>query len=187
MAHIDFFFDIGSPYTYLAFQRIPDVISETGATVAHRPFLLGAVFKATGNSMPALVPARGQWMLTDLQRSAQRYGVPFTFPPFFPINSLLPMRALATFDSDEVREPAGRVFDAYWGEGRDVSKPDILAGLIGSEAVSGAQEQSVKDALRANTEEAVARGAFGAPTFFVGDAMVFGNDRLDVLVDLALG
>jgi 2-hydroxychromene-2-carboxylate isomerase len=185
MAKIEFFFDIGSPYTYLAFHRLPKLASDADVNIRLRPFLLGGVFKATGNVPPALVPARGQYMLQDLKRWAASIGVPFAFPSCFPINSLVPMRALCTFDDATMRQCAIKVFHAYWAESQDVSQPEVLAALIGADAVARAGDPSIKAILRANTEDAVSRGAFGAPTFFVGNQMFFGNDRLEFVMDAA--
>lgn len=175
---IEFFFDVASPYSYLASTVITEVGARAGAPVRWRPFLLGGVFRAVGNQPPATLAVRAPYMLTDLHRWAQRYGVPFQMPSFFPINSLLPMRALASLPEDALPAAAGAVFRAHWAEGRDPSDPAVLAALIGADAVAAAQSPAVKEHLRANTEEAVARGAFGAPTFFVGAEMYFGNDRL---------
>lgn len=176
--NIEFFFDIGSPYTYLASTQLEGLSARTGAGVRWRPFLLGGVFKAVGNVMPANIQGKGPHMLVDLQRWADHYQVPWSFSPFFPVNSLLPMRALAGLPQDEIPAAATAIFRAYWVEGQNPSDPAVLSGLIGAEAVARADAPEVKNQLRANTEEAVARGAFGAPTFFVGDQLFFGNDRL---------
>ncbi len=185
MAPIDFFFDIGSPYTYMAFHRLPPMAAEAGVEIHYRPFLLGAVFKATGNAPPALVPARGTYMLQDLARWAAHIGAPFHFPSFFPINSLLPMRALCTFGPDEVQGAAERIFNAYWAADRDVSMPEVLADLIGTDAVVGASEPEVKQRLRRHTDEAIRLGAFGAPTLVAGNEIFFGNDRLEFALEAA--
>jgi len=185
MGTIDFFFDIGSPYSYLAFHRLPAMAADVGAQVRYRPFLLGAVFKASGNEPPALVPAKGTYMLQDLRRWAQVIGIPFSFPSFFPVHSLLPMRALCTFPENEIRHPAERVFEAYWSRNEDVSSPEVLANLIGADAVAGSSNQLIKDQLRAHTDDALSQGAFGAPSFVVNDELYFGNDRLDFVVEAA--
>ncbi len=185
VGRIEFFFDIGSPYTYLAFHRLAALDAAVQQHIEYRPFLLGAVFKAVGNTPPAMIPSRGQYMLRDLNRWAERLGIPFSFPPFFPINSLLPMRALCSFSPSDLPEQASGVFHGYWAENRDVSQPEVLTSILGAEPVAAASRDAVKQRLRANTEEAVARGAFGAPTFFVGQEMFFGNDRIDFVLDVA--
>ena len=178
MATIEFFFDVASPYTYLATTQIDAVGARAGATVRWRPFLLGGVFRATGNQPPAAVASRQPWLLRDLFLWAEHYGVPFQFPACFPINALLPMRAIAGFDEAEIPAVAARIFRAYWVDGQDPSDPAVLTALLGEEAVARASAPEVKERLRQNTDEAVARGAFGAPTMFIGDQMFFGNDRL---------
>lgn len=178
MPTVEFFFDVASPYSYLASTQVDAVAARAGGRVRWRPFLLGGVFKATGNLPPATVSARQPWLLQDLSRWAAHYGVPFAFPDFFPINSLLPMRSLAALDEREVPAAAAILFRAHWAEGINPGEPEALASLLGPEALVRAADPVAKDRLRANTAEAVARGAFGAPTFFVGEQMSFGNDRL---------
>ena len=185
---VEFFFDFGSPASYLAWTQLPAICSAAGATLAYRPMLLGGVFQATGNASPITVPAKGKYMLTDLARFARRYDVPMRFNPHFPINTLALMRGAVGL---QLRDP-GRfdvyvtaVFRAMWVEGRNMGDPAVVAEVL---AQAGLDPQSilaltgdpaVKDALKAATEEAVRRGAFGAPTMFVGEQMFFGQDRLD--------
>ena len=190
---VELFFDIGSPYSYLAATQIEAVAAGTGALVRWRPFLLGAVLKATGNEMPARVAAKARWMLDDLSRWAARYGVPWKMPSRFPLNTLRTQRALAAavrLNGEEAVGPFALVlFRAYWAEDKDVSSDaEIRAaaaavGLDPDAVIEAIDAQEVKDALRATTDEAVRRGAFGAPTVFVGDAMFWGNDRLDLVED----
>ncbi len=188
MASFEFFWDVGSPYTYLAFTQLAGLEQRTGAAAKLRPFLLGGVFKSTGNNMPAAVPAKARYLAIDLHRWRMHYGVPMLMPVAevaFPLNTLLPMRAAVAAELQHT----GRVFaeallNAYWRDGVDVSSPEALgqvaafAGLDANSLLSAAATQEVKDALRANTDEAVARGAFGAPTVFVDDELYWGNDRL---------
>jgi 2-hydroxychromene-2-carboxylate isomerase len=188
MKTIEFWFDFGSPTTYLAHTQLPRIARETGADLVYRPMLLGGVFKASGNVSPVTVAAKGRWMLQDLQRWARHWGVPFTFNPHFPINTLTLMRGAIGL---QLRQPAdfGRyvdaVFTALWVRPRDLGDPATLAAVLGAagfdaEAFAAlVADPEVKAALVAATEEAVARGAFGAPTIFVGETMFFGQDRLD--------
>ena len=185
---IEFFWDCGSPYTYLASTQIEQLARDNGAELRWRPFLLGGAFQATGNRMPAAIPAKGKYLFDDVKLWARFYGVPFRFPQQFPINTLAAQRAgVAAARMGKGPEFARSVMHAHFGEGRDVSQPDELkacartAGLDGDALLAQTQEQAVKDELKANTEEAVRRGAFGAPTFFVGEAMFWGNDRLDLM------
>ncbi len=184
---IEFFFDIGSPYSYLAATQIDEVAARAGTEAIWKPFLLGAVFKAVGNTMPAKVKPKGAWMFQDLGQWADHYGVPFQMSSHFPINSLLAQRALVAarhVDADRVSAFALTLFRDYWAEDVDVSEADAVvdaagrSGFDGANVVELASDQAIKDELRALTEEAVERGAFGAPTFFVGEQMLWGNDRL---------
>lgn len=190
---VEFFFDIGSSYSYLAATQIEAVAAGTGALVRWRPFLLGAVFKATGNEMPARVAAKARWMLDDMARWAAKYGVPFKMPSRFPLSTLRTQRALtaaARLNGDEAVGPFALVlFRAYWAEDKDVSSAEEIraaaaaVGLDADAVIAAIDVQEIKDALRATTDEAVRRGAFGAPAMFVGDAMFWGNDRLDQVED----
>lgn len=178
---IEFFYDIGSPYSYLAATRMDAVAAATGATVVWRPFLLGGVFKASGNQPPAVLPARAPYLLKDIQRCSAQMDVPFRMPGLFPINSLVAMRTLAGMPEAELPAASMKLFRAYWFDGADIGAPDMVASVLGAEAVARASDEAVKQKLKDSSEEAVRRGAFGAPTFFVGNEMFFGHDRLDQL------
>ncbi len=174
---LEFFYDVASPYTYLATTQIEAIAADCKAKLVWRPFLLGGVMKATGNRPPAELMPRARYMANDLLRWSRYYGVPMN--TLFPIwNSLLPMRVIAGTPEDQIAAITHTVFRAYWVDQKDVNDLAVLTDLVGADAVARANEQSTKDRLRANTDEAVARGAFGAPTFFVGEEMYFGNDRL---------
>ena len=189
---VEFFFDVGSPTVYLAATQLSKIAGRHGATVLWRPFLLGGVFKATGNVSPATVPAKSRYMGDDLERFARRYEVPFLFNPFFPVNTLALMRgAVAYQQQGRLDQYIEAIFSAMGVTGKNMNEPTIVAEVLDTIGI-GAQEflvaiaaQDVKDKLKNNTEEAVKRGAFGAPTFFVGDEMFFGQDRLD-FVEAAL-
>ena len=192
---VEFFFDFGSPTTYLAYRQLPKLAAEAGADIAWRPMLLGGVFKATGNASPASVPAKGRWMNDDMRRWAERYGVPLRFNPHFPINTLTLMRGATGV---QMRRPAEflrylEVIErAMWETPRNLGDPAVLAATL-AEAGFDAEEfaalvgdPEVKAKLVETTEEAVARGVFGAPTFFVGKEMFFGQDRLDFVREALL-
>jgi 2-hydroxychromene-2-carboxylate isomerase len=189
---VEFFFDVGSPTVYLAATQLSKIAGRHGATVLWRPFLLGGVFKATGNVSPATVPAKSRYMGDDLERFARRYEVPFLFNPFFPVNTLALMRgAVAYQQQGRLDQYIEAIFSAMWVTGKNMNEPTIVAevldtiGIEAQEFLVAIAAQDVKDKLKNNTEEAVKRGAFGAPTFFVGDEMFFGQDRLD-FVEAAL-
>jgi 2-hydroxychromene-2-carboxylate isomerase len=186
---VEYFFDYVSPYSYLADSQVPALVSRTGAELVYRPFLLGGVMNASGNKPPATVPAKGKYMLTDIARWLTRYGLTLEFNPHFPVNTVKAMRgALVVLETPE-RFPAYHraMFRAMWQEEKNLAEDPVLAEVVGSAGLDAEAllariaEPAVKARLKANTEEAVKRGAFGAPTFFVGDEMFFGNDRLDFL------
>lgn len=184
MKALEFFYDFVSPYSYLASTRVEALARRTGATLRWRPFLLGGVLKATENKAPADTPAKYRHLKIDLARWARRLGVPLAWPERHPFPTVLAMRcALVAEARGALVAFTHAAFRAAWAEGRDLTSPDVLSaiassiGLDGASLVAAAPEQ--KAALVAQTEEAVRRGAFGAPTFFVGDEMFVGNDRLD--------
>jgi len=184
MRELEFFYDFISPYSYLASTRVEAVAARAGATIRWRPFLLGGVFKATGNRAPIETPAKGPYMWRDLTRWATRLGVPFAMPATFPVSSVLSLRtALAVEQQGKLVPFTHAMYRAYWGEGQDLSQPDVVAkvatsvGLDGAAMVAAAPDH--KATLAAQTQNAIDRGAFGAPTFFVGEEMFVGNDRLD--------
>ncbi|MFT4096315.1 MAG: 2-hydroxychromene-2-carboxylate isomerase [Rhodoblastus sp.] len=186
MKRAEFFFDFGSPASYLAYTRMDGIAKRTGAEIVWRPMLLGGVFKATGNASPAMVPAKGKWMNADLARFARRYGVAFNRNPFFPVNTLVMMRGAAAFEgTPQFRPYVDAMFKAMWVDQKNMNDMPTAASVLKAagfdpqEFMAKAESQEAKDRLKATTEEAVARGVFGAPTTFVGDEMFFGQDRLD--------
>ena len=189
---LEFFFDFGSPASYLAWTQLPALCASTGATLHYRPMLLGGVFQATGNSSPAAVPAKGRYMATDLLRHARRYGVPFAFNPHFPINTLALMRGAIGYQMQRPEDFARyleALFNALWVDQRNLADDAVLGPILEAAGLDVQQYQAmisddqVKGALKASTEEAVQRGVFGAPTFFVGDEMYFGQDRLEFVTE----
>ena len=197
MSHkaVEFFFDVGSPTAYLAWTQLPSLAKSAGASIVWRPMLLGGVFKATGNQSPVTVPAKGQWMGADIQRWAQRYLVPFQFNPFFPLNTLTLMRGatgLQMRQPDRLEDYLRAVFKAMWAQPVNLGDPEVLASTLVAAGFDPAaflalvNDPEVKATLVATTEEAVARGVFGAPSFFVGPDLYFGQDRLEFVRE-ALG
>jgi len=186
---VEFYFDVGSPTAYLAHKRLQQLRAQYGLKLRYMPMLLGGVFKASGNTSPIAIPAKGKYMLEqDLPRFAARYGVPLIFNPHFPINTLNLMRAaIAAQELGCVDAYLDRVFDAIWVEKKNMGDAAVVervladAGLDAGALIARSQDPAVKAELVANTEAAVARGVFGAPTLFMDGAMYFGQDRLDFI------
>ena len=185
---VEFYFDFGSPAAYIAYTQLPRIAAEAGATLVWKPMLLGGVFQATGNRSPVEIPAKAPYMMEDLKRCAQRFGIEFRHNPHFPINTLLLMRGAAGIQMHEPArfgDYAAAVYRAIWVDGRNMNDPATVgavlqqAGFDATKILGLTQQQDVKDRLRATTDEAVARGVFGAPTMFVDGQMFWGQDRLD--------
>ncbi|HXK21775.1 MAG TPA: 2-hydroxychromene-2-carboxylate isomerase [Myxococcota bacterium] len=197
MPRLEFFFDCGSPWTYLAFHKIEEVAAEARAELVWKPILVGGVFNAVNPTVYAAranpTPARAAYHGKDLADWARLYGLSIGWPKVFPVNSVKAMRgALVAQDAGVLPRYARAAFEAYWGELRDLSQDAVLsdvatrAGLSPADFLAAIAKPEIKERLRANTDELIARGGFGSPTLFVdGDDMYFGNDRL-VLVREAL-
>lgn len=192
---IEFWFEFGSTYSYLTAMRIEDCARSAGVAIAWRPFLLGPIFRSFGwDSSPfVLQAAKGRYMWRDMEREAARLGLPFRRPSAFPRIALLPMR-VATLGATEpwIGEFCRRVMRQNWVEDREIDNEaavrEALGGLVpeADAVIAAALEPANKLRLRASTEEAQARGIFGAPCFFVGDELFWGNDRLDAAIAFAL-
>lgn len=185
---VDFFFDVGSPASYLAWTQLPGMCESHGAELVYRPMLLGGVYQATGNASPATIPVKARYWQLDYERHARRYGVPFKENVHFPIITLFLMRAVTGVQlrrPEQLQQLLGCVFKALWIDALDLNQPQLTADILKAGGFDPAeierltQDPEVKAALKATTEEAVKRGVFGAPTTFVGDEMFFGQDRLE--------
>jgi 2-hydroxychromene-2-carboxylate isomerase len=192
---VEFYFDFGSPTAYLAYTQLPKIAQACGAEIAWRPILLGGVFKATGNQSPVLIAPKGAWMWRDMDRWAQRYGVPLAKNPYFIINTLTLMRGAVGMQlrqPEHFRRYVDTMFHAMWVEPCNLGDAAVVAATLrkagfDAEAFAAmAGDADVKAQLIALTGEAVQRGVFGAPTMFVGGEMFFGQDRLDFVRE-ALG
>lgn len=189
---VEFWFDFGSPASYLAWFQLPKIAAARGATIDWRPMLLGGVFQATSNRSPVEVAAKGRWMQDDLPRWAARYGAPYVRNPHFPINTLPLMRGAVGV---QMRRPqdferyVAAMFRAMWEHQRNMGDPVEIGAVLQEAGFDPAEFQAliadpaVKDRLKTVTQEAVERGVFGAPTFFVDGALYFGQDRLDFVAD----
>jgi 2-hydroxychromene-2-carboxylate isomerase len=194
---LEFFFDCSSPWTYLAFSRIGGVVERTGAEIVWRPILVGGVFNAVNQDVYERRahpdPRKARYYEKDLKDWAKLCGIAIGQPPVFPVRAVAAMRAVIAADEVGALVAFARaVFEAYWGELKDISRPAVLeaaaagAGLDGTKLLARSEAADVKDRLRANTDEVIARGGFGSPTMFVNTRdMYFGNDRLP-LVEAAL-
>jgi len=187
---VEFFFDVGSPASYLAWTQLASIAQRHNAEIVWRPMLLGAVFQAVGNTSPAAVPAKGAYMLKDLKRFSSIYKVPLHFNPFFPLNTMHLMRgATAYLKEPEFQTYLAAIFNALWVEKLNMESPEVVAevlskvGIDATDFIARTSEPEVKSRLKENTKEAVARGVFGAPSFFVNGEMFFGQDRLSFVED----
>ena len=190
MQAVDFIFDFGSPNAYFAHKVIPAVAQRTGARFNYVPCLLGGIFKATGNQSPvtafAGVKNKLEYEQRERDRFVKKHGLTaFRWNPNFPVNTLTIMRGAVAAEIDGGLAPyVDLMFRGMWEAGRKLDDPAVImetlasAGFDAKQFQQRVQDQDVKDRLMANTTRAVERGAFGAPTFFVGDEMWFGKERL---------
>jgi 2-hydroxychromene-2-carboxylate isomerase len=167
---VEFYYDFSSPYSYLASTKIEGICAKYRAELDWRPFLIGGVYKETGNRAPLEVPAKKAYMIQDVKNWANHYGIELNFP--------------VAEEQGRIRDYTHKLFKFYWVRNYDISQDDILRlalkelDMDHELFIKRINEQDIKDELRNETAEAVRRGAFGAPTIFVGDKMFWGNDRL---------
>lgn len=187
---VEFFFDIVSPASYLAWTQLPKLAEESGATIEYRPFFLPGVFEKTGNSSPITVPAKGKWLFRDLVRHARMFDVPFVMNDNFPMSSVYAMRGLNNYRSHEnFTRLADGFFNSMWAKNEDINAPNVVGEILSHAEIDVVEYQeklsdpASKQALIDVTEEAVTRGVFGAPTFFVGKFMHWGQDRIQFVKD----
>ena len=194
---IDFYFDVSSPWTYLAFRNIQPMAAELNVSINWRPVLVGGIFNTVNQRMYAAREdsnsPRNRYVLKDLQDCARQTGINIVFPPkVFPVNSVKAMRGCIWLAQSEGFKQhllafVEATFAAYFTQQQDISQDHVLADICQSLRIDadafaqGITQPDIKQALKANTDEAIARGAFGVPSFFVGSDMYFGNDRLDLL------
>lgn len=189
MTHAEFLFDFASPNAYLAHRVIPAVEARTGARFRYTPVLLGGLFKLTGNQAPMLafanIPSKLAYEMLELRRFIARYSIPFAMNPHFPVNTLLLMRmAIAAEMAGTLPDFVNAGMKLMWERPQKMDDPSTAVAAFKAEGVDAdalyarAQEADVKAALAAATEDAAKRGAFGIPTFFIGDEMYFGKNTL---------
>ena len=187
MKSVEFYFDLGSPYSYLAYYRLLQMAEQQEIQIVYKPILLGGVFKATGNRSPIEIPVKGAYSILDMQRWAEYYQIPMQMNPHFPMNTLTLMRILTGVQLlylEKFEQVLKLLFDAMFGTPQNLNEPTVLAevlepsGFSVEDIMSMVQSEVVKQKLITETEQAIQRGIFGAPTFFVGDEMYWGQDRL---------
>ena len=185
---IDFYFDLSSPYSYLAATQLDAISARHGGSIAWKPMVLAAVFKAAGNVMPAVCIPKAQYMVKDLVRWAEHYGVPFQMSSRFPLPTIRAMRLIIAGESvGKSGDLAKRFFAGMWERDLDISSDEVLrqvvteAGLAPDALFPLTDTAQVKDKLRAYTDEAIGRGVFGAPAMIVDGELFWGNDRLHFL------
>jgi 2-hydroxychromene-2-carboxylate isomerase len=189
---IEFFFDCSSPWTYLAFHNIQPLAKEFNVEIIWRPILVGGIFNSVNPSVyesrKTPVPAKARYMKKDLADWARSAGLAIKFPPtVFPVNSVKAMRGCIWLGPQMVPF-AKAVFEAYWGDDKDISKDEVLGeictqvGIDPAKFFAGIAEQAIKDQLKANTDEVIARGGFGSPVIYLDTTDIyFGNDRLPLI------
>ena len=195
---VEFHFDFGSPNAYLSHCVIPEIERRTGATFAYVPVLLGGVFKLTNNRPPmdqtAGVKNKSEYARIETDRFIRRHGIDkYAWNPDFPVNTLRIMRGAVAAEMDGwLDRYVAAVFRHMWEEPKKMDEPEVIVSALAEDGIDGAAlleragDQAVKDRLLANTEASVARGTFGCPTFYVGDEIFFGKDRLgDVEAEIA--
>ena len=187
MKSVEFYFDLGSPYSYLAYYRLLQMAEQQEIQIVYKPILLGGVFKATGNRSPIEIPVKGVYSILDMQRWAEYYQIPMQMNPHFPMNTLTLMRILTgvqLLHLEKFEQVLKLLFDAMFATQQNLNEPTVLAevlkpsGFSVEDIMSMVQSEVVKQKLITETEQAIQRGIFGAPTFFVGDEMYWGQDRL---------
>jgi 2-hydroxychromene-2-carboxylate isomerase len=195
MSSVEFHFDFGSPNAYLSHRVLPAIEAETGATFVYVPILLGGVFKATNNVSPAVslqgIKNKPEYARIETGRFLARYGIePYTPNPHFPVNTLTIMRgAVFAQRTDYFERYVDEVYRHMWREPKKMDEPEVIAaalaesGLPAAEILEATQDPEIKAELIRNTEASVARGTFGSPTFFVGDEIFFGKDKLREVVE----
>lgn len=199
MKRVQFLFDFGSPNAYLAHKVIPDVEARTGAEFEYVPILLGGVFKLTNNKPPMLAFGEVKGKLAYEQRETERFIgrhriTAYKFNPHFPVNTLALMRMAVAAEQEGVLMPyVEAAFHHMWEAPKKMDDPAVIrsalleSGLDADRLIAAAQTDPVKQRLLANTEEAVAHGVFGSPSFLVGEELFFGKDRLRDVEDEIAG
>ncbi len=183
---VDFYYDFGSPTAYLAWTQLPAICAEHGAALNYQPILLGGIFKGTNNQSPVMIEPKGKWLLDDVARYAQRYGVDYAMNPHFIVNTMPAMRgAIWAKSIGQLEAYNAAMYPAMWAKQKDIAQPEVIqevlttAGLDAAAMGDAIQQQEIKQGLIDATNAAVAAGVFGAPTMIVNGELHFGQDRLE--------
>lgn len=188
---LEFFFDFVSPTSYLAYTQLEGVKERTGCDIEFVPMFLGGVMQATGNRPPGTVPEKGRYMGEDMARFCKKYGIPFQFNPNFPMNTLIVLRGLVAHEGnpEAFSKFVETAFHHSWVEPKNLGERTVVkeildnAGLDGDGFIAASAQDENKEKVKANTARALSKGVFGAPTFFVGEHMFFGQDRFEFIED----
>lgn len=187
MKKIEFYFDFGSPYSYIAYHQLKKYQNEYNIEIIYHPILLGAVFKATNNTSPAMIPQKAKYIFKDLNDSAKYWSIPFKFNPNFPINTFFLMRGAVGFQEkypEQFDHYVATVFKAMFEQPVNLNDEAVVKSTLESNGFSYESYQNlindseIKDLAKIKTQHAVERGLFGAPTFFINNEMFWGQDRL---------
>lgn len=191
---IYFYFDFISPYSYLAWAQIPHLEEEVSCRLVYKPTLFAALLNHHGQKGPAEIAAKREYTIRDTYRLCRKLGLPIEGPPAHPFLSLLPLRLCMALESEKDRQKmAGLLLKACWGEGRDITDLSVLQELVLQSGVptqgliERVQSQPVKQSLKDNCQEAIAKGVFGVPTFVVDKELFWGHDRIPLLIDFLKG
>lgn len=191
---VEFYYDYGSPNAYLAHVRLPEILKRSGGMVKLRPMLLGGVFQITGNVSPATNPLKAPNGVRDMRRFIGRHKVPFKMNPHFPVNTLKMMRgAMVAEEEGYLDRYNDAMYRAMWVDELKMDDDSVLAdaltkaGFDAAHIAKRSAEDAIKTRLKTYTEAAAKHGVFGAPTFFVGEEMFFGQDRLDFVEEALNG
>ena len=183
---VDFYYDFISPFSYFALERLQKICQQQGATINYKPMLLGGVFKASGITPPATLPAKWEWYKIDFARTAELHGIPYQLNPHFVFSTVNAMRgAIWALQAGRIEDYNRAMFRAAWADAKDISSADVMAqvltdaGFDATEVMEAMTRPEIKQGLIKASEEAVERGVFGAPTMFIDGEICFGQDRLD--------
>jgi len=187
---IDFYFDLTSPYSYVAAEQIEDIAAAGNRVVNYKPTLLGFVFKSTGNTAPMMNPAKGKYSAKDFARTARFHGLEINWPKKFPINATVGSRAILQVintQPEKAGELTRALYKAYFVTGQDITEEAVVAevassiGLDGAALVAGTQDESIKEQMKNAVQESIDSGMFGAPYFVVDGEAFWGQDRIEQL------